>query len=108
MSVWLRKIRSCRHWQTHLPAWQTHLPDATAGLRKTRSLARHWQTHLPAWQTHLPDATAGLRKTRSLARHWQTHLPDAISLHPGAVLVRGTGGSYVEKPAETLRLALAS
>ncbi len=47
-----------------------------------------------------------LCNTRSLARHWQTHLPDATSLHPGAVPQRGTRGSYVEKPAETLRLAI--
>ncbi len=60
------------------------------------------------WQTHLPHATAELRNTRSLAHHWQTHLPDATSLHPDAVPNRGTGGSYVEKPAETLRQASAS
>ncbi len=55
-----------------------------------------------AWQTHLPDATAELRNTRSLARNWQTQLPDDTSLHPGAVPQCGTGGSYVEKPVETL------
>jgi hypothetical protein len=63
---------------------------------------------LLAWQTHLPDSTAELRNTCSLARHWQTHLPNATSLHSGAVPQRGTGGSYVEKPAETLKLASAS
>ncbi len=70
-------------------------------LRNARSLARHWQTRLP-------DATAELRNTRSLARHWQTNLPDATSLHPGAVPQSGTGGSFVEKPSETLRVASAS
>ena len=61
-----------------------------------------------AWQTHLPDATAELRNTHSLARQWQTHLPDATSLHPGAVPQRGTGGSYEENPAETIRVASAN
>ncbi len=72
-------------------------------LRNTHSLARQWQTHLP-------DAKAELHNTRTLARHWQTHLLDATSLHPDAVPQHGTGGggSYVEKPAETLRLASAS
>jgi hypothetical protein len=35
-------------------------------------------------------------------------LTDATSLSPGAVPQHGTGGSYVDKPAETLRLASAS
>ena len=61
-----------------------------------------------AWQTHLPDTMAELRNTRRLACHWQTHLPDATSLHTGAVPKRSTGGIYVEKPSETLRLASAS
>jgi hypothetical protein len=71
--------------------WQTHLPDAPAELRNTHSLDVIGRLTCPA---------------DSLAR--QTHLPDATSLHPGAVPQRGTGGSYVEKPAEILRLASAS
>ncbi len=55
-----------------------------------------------------------LRNTRSLARHWQTHLPYATAdntylLNQAHVQYqRGTGGTSVEKPAETLRLAPAS
>ncbi len=51
-----------------------------------------------------------LRNASSWARHWQTQLSDVTtddSLHPSAVQTR-TGGSYVEKPAETqtsIRLA---
>ncbi len=55
-----------------------------------------------------------LRNTRSLAHHWQTHLPDATAddtslLNQAHVQYQsGTGGSTIEKPAETqtsIRLA---
>jgi hypothetical protein len=55
-----------------------------------------------------------MRNARSLACHWQTHLPDAMAdntylLNQAHVQYQsGTGGSTVEKPAETLRLVLAS
>ncbi len=70
-------------------------------LRNACSLSRHWQTHLPSGLT-----CQKLRHSSCiLVHHWQTHLPDATSLHPSVVYRHGTGGSYVEKPAETLRLA---
>jgi hypothetical protein len=51
-----------------------------------------------------------LHNGHSLAWHWQTHLPDAMAdnisrLNQAHVQYQnGTGGSTVEKPAETLKL----
>jgi hypothetical protein len=55
--------------------------------------------------------SAWLCNARGLACHWQTHLPyttadNTYLLNQAHVQYQsGTGGSTVEKPAETLRLA---
>jgi hypothetical protein len=66
-----------------------------------------------AWQTYMPDAITGLWNIPSLARQWQTHLPGKLTFPTPLLYTQvqyqcRTGGSYVEKPAETLRLASAS
>jgi hypothetical protein len=46
----------------------------------------------------------------AFAGHWQTHLPDRLNcwtplLYTQVQYQLGTGGSYVEKPAKTFRVA---
>jgi hypothetical protein len=58
-----------------------------------------------------PCQSVWLRNIYRMSCHWQTHLPDVRAdniflLNPAHVQYQsGTGGSTVEKPAGTLRLA---